>query len=73
MKKISDLNVHSLIGGMTSDYFDFWCKECGNHINKLNYYSEDSVGVKLQAICDQCNREFVFKVKVSPPLVPIVK
>jgi predicted SprT family Zn-dependent metalloprotease len=70
MKKVSDLPVHSLIGGMTSDYFDFWCQECGEHINRLKYYGEDIVGVRLQAICSKCNREFIFKIKVSPPLVP---
>jgi hypothetical protein len=45
MKNISDLSVHSLIGGMITDYFEFWCQECGENVNRLAFYSEDIVGV----------------------------
>lgn len=71
MKKLENLNVHSVIGGMTTDYFDFWCKECGSHINRLSFANEDIVGVRLKATCDKCHRDFEFKIKVSPPLGPL--
>lgn len=71
MKKLSDLPVHSIVGGMTTDYFDFWCAECGSHIDRVEFYSEDSVGLRLRAVCPQCKVESIFKLKVSPPLGPL--
>lgn len=48
MKKLSDLPVHNLIGGMTTDYFEFWCEECLERINGLEYYGEDTVGYNFR-------------------------
>jgi hypothetical protein len=73
MTKISDLPVHNLIGGMTTDYFEFWCEDCVERINGLKYYGEDTVGVKLKAICKKCNREYIFKIRVTPPLTSLFK
>jgi hypothetical protein len=70
MKKLSDLPVHNLIGGITTDYFEFWCEECLERINGLEYYSEDIVGVKLKALCNKCNREYISKIRITPHLVP---
>ena len=69
--KLDQLRVHSLVGGITTDYFEFWCKECGGHINRLEHASEDPVGVRLRAKCKDCGREFEFKIKVFPPLGPL--
>lgn len=60
--------VHTLIGGMTNDYFNLWCEECQEHIDGVQFHSEDVVGVQLRAICPRCRQEYVFKLKVSPPL-----
>ena len=50
---VEDKNImlHSIIGGMTTNYFDFFCKECGSHINFVDFYGLDSVGVKLFTKC----------------------
>jgi predicted RNA-binding Zn-ribbon protein involved in translation (DUF1610 family) len=69
--KISELPISGLVGGLTTDYFDFWCENCGEHIDRLDFHSQDVVGVRLQAVCEKCGREFVFKIKVSPPLGPV--
>jgi len=63
--------LHSVIGGMTTDYFDFFCKEYGEHIYSVDFYGIDSVGVRLRSICKKCGRESIFKIKTHPPLVPI--
>lgn len=63
--------LHSIIGGMTNDYFDFFCKECGSHINNTDFYSLDTVGVKLVTKCDGCGNVSIFKLKCSIPLGPI--
>jgi len=64
-------NLHSVIGGMTTDYFDFFCRDCGAHINSLDFYGIDSVGVKLRSKCPKCEMESIFKIKTYPPLGPI--
>jgi DNA-directed RNA polymerase subunit RPC12/RpoP len=61
---------HSLEGCMITDYFEFWCAECGSPIDILAFHSEDSVGVKLKAICKKCNKPIIFKIKVTPQLSP---
>ena len=63
--------LHALIGGITTDYFDLFCNDCGEHINVLDFYGIDSVGVKLRSLCPKCNKEVKFKIKVHPPLGPI--
>jgi len=63
-------NLHSVIGGMTTDYFDFWCQDCVEHIDRLSYYGPDIVGVQLEARCKKCNKSHVFKINVFPSLVP---
>lgn len=62
--------THSLIGGMTTDYFAFWCKECGTEIPHLEFDSEDIIGVRLKSKCNGCGRESVFKINVMTPLRP---
>ncbi len=69
--KLSELPVHSIVGGMTTDYFDFWCNACGEHIDRLEFVSQDPVGVQLKACCPNCKELHVFKLKVSPPLRPV--
>ena len=59
---------HSLEGTMTSDHFDFWCKACGSLIGALEFEAEEIQGVILKAHCHQCNLDYVFKLKVIPPL-----
>ena len=68
MTKLKNLPVHTLIGGMTTDYFDFWCEDCDAHIDGLHFASEDIVGVRLKASCPKCNKEIVFKLRITPPL-----
>lgn len=63
--------LHSIIGGMTSDYFDFFCKECGTHLDRVDFYGLDIVGVRLMAKCSSCTSVSIFKVKCSIPLGPI--
>ena len=63
--------LHSIIGGMTSDYFDFFCKECGAHIGDIDFYSIDIVGVRLMAKCKSCDSVSIFKIKCTIPLGPI--
>jgi hypothetical protein len=70
MKKNCD-SLHGLIGGMTTDYFEFFCKEFGTHMDSINFYGFDSIGVKLTAKCSSCNREYIFKIKTFPTLGPI--
>jgi len=64
-------NFHSLIGGMTTDYLNIFCKKCGTEIEYLNFYGIDSIGVRLRAKCVKCDEESIFKLKVYPPLGPI--
>jgi len=64
-------HVHSLIGGMTTDYFDIFCQNCDEIIEKLDFYGIDSVGVRLRAKCKKCGQESIFKLKTNPLLGPI--
>ena len=64
-------SLHSVIGGMTSDYFDFFCQACGDHIYSVDFYGVDSVGVRLRSKCPKCGMESIFKMKIHPPLGPI--
>lgn len=64
-------SLHSVIGGMTTDYFDFFCEDCGTHINSVDFYGIDSVGVRLRSKCPKCGMESIFKIKTHPPLGPI--
>lgn len=70
---IEDQNpmLHSLIGGMTTDYFDFFCKECGAQIPRLDFDRLDSVGVRLMSKCEQCGATSSFKIKVTVLLYPV--
>jgi len=63
--------LHSIIGGMTTDYFDFFCKECGTHIPYIDFYGLDSVGVRLMTKCDKCGEISIFKIKTTIQLGPI--
>ena len=63
--------LHSVIGGMTTDYFDFFCKECGTHIPYIDFYCLDSVGVKMMAKCGGCGLLSIFKFKTTIELGPI--
>ena len=56
---------------MTTDYFDFFCDDCGTHIFSVDFYGIDSVGVRLRSVCPKCGMESIFKIKVHPPLGPI--
>lgn len=71
MKKLDELPVHSLIGGITTDYFEFWCKECGQPVIHLEFAGEDIVGVGLKAKCEKCERDYEFKIRIIPPLCPL--
>ncbi len=71
MKKFDELPVHSLIGGMTTDYFEFWCEECGQPVIHLEFAGEDTVGVRLKARCEKCKRDYEFKIRVMPALGPL--
>ncbi len=71
MKKEVPNNLHSLIAGMTTDYLEFFCRDCGEYINMLDFYGIDSVGVRLKSKCPQCGKESIFKIKIHPPLGPI--
>lgn len=70
---IEDKNpmLHSLIGGMTTDYFDFFCKECGAHIPHIDFDCPDSVGVRLMSKCEECGEIHSFKIKVTAQLYPV--
>src|SRR5207249_4763684 len=63
--------LHGIIGGMTTDYFDFFCKECGAHIPRLDFDCPDSVGVRLMCKCEQCGEIYSFKIKVAVQLYPV--
>lgn len=65
------VSLHSIIGGMTNDYCDFFCKECGSHINRIDFYGLDTVGVRLFTKCPKCGLTSIFKVKISIQLGPI--
>lgn len=71
MDRKTPKNLHSVIGGMTTDYFDFFCKECGAHIPRVDFYGIDSIGVRLRSKCQGCGTEAIFKIKTYPPLGPI--
>lgn len=60
-----------ITGKMTTDYFDFFCKECGEHISRIDFYGIDSVGVRLRSKCSKCGMECIFKIKTNPCLGPI--
>lgn len=63
--------LHTVIGGLTTDYLDFFCKECGGHIDRTDFYGLDSVGVRLMTVCGACGTASIFKIKCSIPLGPI--
>jgi len=63
--------LHSIIGGMTTDYFDFFCKECGSNIPYIDFYGLDSVGVKMMTKCEGCGLLSIFKIKTTIELGPI--
>lgn len=60
-----------IAGKMTTDYFDFVCKECGEPISRMDFFGIDSVGVRLRSKCPKCGVECIFKIKTNPPLGPI--
>lgn len=56
---------HSLYGGMTTDYFEIFCKECGIPIDEIFWDSEDkAIGCKLHATCPKCGKKSIFKFKL---------
>ena len=55
---------------MSLDCFEFWCIDCGSHIERLEFHSRDPVGVRLNATCLRCGNETVFKIKINLPLAP---
>lgn len=71
MKKLNELPVHGFIGGITGDYFEFWCKECGQKVYSLEFACEDSVGVRLKAKCEKCKKDYDFKIRITQPLGPL--
>lgn len=64
-------HLHGLIGGLTTDYFEFYCEECGSNIPRVCFYGIDTVGVRLWTKCEKCQREFIFKIKTYPNFGPI--
>ena len=64
-------HFHSIIGGMTTDYFEFVCKKCCVKFSQLDFFGIDSVGVRLRVKCEKCGEESIFKIKTTPPLGPI--
>lgn len=73
--KINDESKHRLlnhiIGGITTNYFEFYCKKCGRNIRRLSFYGIDTVGVKVMAKCEECNKPYIFKIRTYPQLGPI--
>lgn len=63
--------LHSVIGGMTTDYFDFFCKDCGTHIDRVDFDCYDSVGVRLMTKCKGCGESHSFKIKATVQLGPV--
>jgi hypothetical protein len=56
---------------MTTNYFDFFCKECGAHISRIDFDCPDSVGIRLMCRCEQCGEIYSFKIKATVPLYPV--
>jgi len=63
--------AQGLIGELSTDYFDFYCRKCGDKIPNIVFYDVDTVGVQLLARCKRCDFSYIFKVKTEPALGPI--
>src|SRR2546427_1144257 len=70
---IEDQNssLHGLIGGMTTDYFDFFCKECSAQIPRVDFDCPHSVGVRLMCKCEHRGEIYSFKMKLTVLLYPV--
>lgn len=63
--------THSVIAGVTTDYLDFWCKECGHEFTQAwRFSSPDFIGVVLEGACEECKATVSFKLRTTPALVP---
>ena len=57
-------SVHSLVGGMTTDYFEFFCESCGVRIDHIEQKTEHPLVSWYEAKCPQCNTAYSFKMNI---------
>jgi Zn finger protein HypA/HybF involved in hydrogenase expression len=67
---VSEMAADTLIGGVSGERLELWCKKCGEHIAQLRFHSEDNGGVQLETDCPGCRQHAVFLLPVAPPLRP---
>lgn len=59
-----EIMAHTLIGGMTTDYFGFYCEKCKERVDPLEFLGLDPAVPKFKGICPECKDEFEFKIQV---------
>jgi hypothetical protein len=59
-----DLMVHTIVGGMTTDYFAFFCEKCKVSIDPLEFLGLVRHTPWFRGTCPICNETFEFKIQV---------
>ena len=56
-----EINKSELYGGMTTDYFAFFCPKCGSEINNGVVIEDGPAIYRGMAECPNCEEKFKFK------------
>ena len=56
--------VHSVVGGMTTNYFEFFCKSCGTRIDHIHQATEHPLVSWYEAECAKCATKYSFKMNI---------
>ena len=59
-----ELMVHTIVGGLTTDYFGFYCERCKERIDPLEFLGLVHHMPTFKLHCSKCNDTFVFKMEI---------
>jgi len=58
------LIVHTVVGGLTTDYFGFFCEKCQTRIDPLEFLGLVRHTPMFRGICPKCKSDYVFKIQI---------
>jgi hypothetical protein len=59
-----DYMVHTVVGGMTTDYFGFFCERCKERIDPLEFLGLVQHTPRFKGTCPVCKDTYEFKIQV---------